>query len=279
MKIAVTGAGGMLAHDLMAAAARQGEDVIAFDHGALDVTDADAVATALGGAAPDVIAHCAAYTRVDDAEDSEESANLVNGRGTLHVARAAKACGALFIYPSTDYVFDGSSAIPYGVDVATSPLNAYGRSKLQGEHAAAAAGRFMVVRTSWLYGSHGRNFVRTMLDRGRAGAPLRVVDDQRGSPTWTVDLAAMILGLVRRDAPSGIYHATNAGDTTWYGFARSIFDVAGITADLQPVSSSEYPQRALRPAYSVLDCTRTYSVTGPARHWRDALTAALPGLS
>lgn len=279
MRIAVTGAGGMLAHDLIAAATDRGDEVLAFDRKVLDVTDGDAVLRAMGDAKPEVIVHCAAYTRVDDAEDNERDAFLVNGTGTLHVARAANACGALLVYPSTDYVFDGSSAVPYGVDAPTAPLNAYGRSKIQGEDAARAAGRFMIVRTSWLYGAGGRNFVRTMLERGRAGAMLRVVDDQRGAPTWTGDLAAMILGLVRANAPDGIYHATNAGDTTWYEFARAIFDSAGIAADLSPVSSNEYPQRAQRPKYSVLDCSRTYAVTGAAPHWRDALDAALPGLS
>jgi dTDP-4-dehydrorhamnose reductase len=279
VRIAITGAGGMLAHDIIAGATGQGADVVAWDRSALDVTDAKAVAAAVRDAAPDVIVHCAAYTRVDDAEDSEHAANLVNGDGTMHVARAADASGALLVYPSTDYVFDGRAVAPYDVDASPAPLNAYGRSKHSGEHAAREARRFMVVRTSWLYGAHGRNFVRTMLERGRAGAPLRVVADQRGAPTWTADLAAMILGLVRGNAPSGIYHATNAGDTTWYEFARAIFDAAGITPDLRAVSSSEYPQRALRPAYSVLDCARTYSIAGPAPHWRDALTTAMPGLS
>ena len=279
MRIAVTGAGGMLAHDLMEAATNLGHTVLPFDRNALDVSDGQTVEPILRAAAPDVIVHCAAYTNVEEAEGCEELANLVNGIGALHVARAARTCGALFVYPSTDYVFDGASHTPYAEHAGPAPLNAYGRSKLLGERAAEEAGRFIVVRTSWLYGSHGRNFVTTMLERGRKGSALRVVDDQCGSPTWTVDLSAMILGLISHDAPSGLYHAANAGSTTWYEFARAIFEVAGIVTDISAITSSEFPQRATRPKYSVLDCSRTYTITGVARHWRDALTAAIPELA
>ena len=277
--MAVTGAGGMLARDLASAASDLGHVVIAFDRAALDVTDGRAVQRALVSATPDVILHCAAYTRVDDAEDDENQANLVNGEATLHVARAARSCGALLVYPSTDYVFDGKSESPYPETAPTSPLNAYGRSKVLGERAAREAGRYLVVRTSWLYGAHGRNFVKTMLRLGRSGAALRVVDDQRGSPTWTRHLATTIMALIGAPASNGIYHATNSGATTWHEFAQAIFDVAGIDAHPEPIASSAYPQRATRPRYSVLSCARTVALAGPAPHWRDALTAAMPELA
>ena len=274
----VTGAGGMLAHDLIPIASGRGHSVIALDRAALDVTDESAVFHAIEAAAPDVILHCAAYTRVDDAESDPVTADRVNGVATQHVARAAAARGALLVYPSTDYVFDGTATAPYAESARTSPVNAYGRSKLLGERAAADSARHLIVRTSWLYGANGRNFVATMLQKARAGSPLRVVDDQRGSPTWTEDLARMILALVENDAPDGVYHAANAGDTTWYDFARAIFEIAGLSPDIAPVGSAGFPQKARRPAYSVLDCSRAYAMAGVQRHWRDALEAAMPGI-
>ncbi|MEO5509454.1 MAG: dTDP-4-dehydrorhamnose reductase [Longimicrobiales bacterium] len=279
MKIAVTGATGMLARAVMAAAHDREHDVIALDRAALDITDRARVRDVIAQNSPDVIIHCAAYTRVDDAEDEADAAECVNGEATGHVAEAAAAAGALFVYPSSDYVFDGSAARPYRPHDETAPLGAYGRSKLLGEVAAARAGRYHVVRTSWLYGLGGRNFVSTMLQRGRARQPLRVVADQVGTPTWTHDLSTMILSLAERAAPSGIYHATNAGHTTWFDFARAIFELAEIDANVQPVASSGYPQKAQRPQYSVLDCSATYAITGDAPHWRDGLRTALRELA
>jgi len=265
----------MLARAVIAEAQGAGNTVAALDRASLDVTDALAVMRTITAQRPDVVVQCAAYTRVDDAEHEPEVADLVNAHAAGHVADAAAACGAIFVYPSTDYVFDGSASAPYAPMQPPAPVSAYGRSKLSGEAAAARAGRYHVVRTSWLYGAGGRNFVSTMLQLGRAGKPLRVVDDQCGSPTWTVDLARMILRLVERDAPSGIYHATNAGHTTWYGFAREIFRRAGIAADVTPVTSAEFPRPARRPSWSVLDCAGTYAITGAAPPWQAALDRAL----
>jgi dTDP-4-dehydrorhamnose reductase len=275
MRVAVTGAGGMLAREVLREAARRGHVALAFPRAQLDVTDEAAVAAALRAAAPDVVVQCAAYTRVDDAEHEEAEAARVNAEATAFVARVCAGIGARLVYPSTDYVFDGTARVPYPPDAPTSPINAYGRSKLAGEHAALGGADALVVRTSWLHGPGGRNFVRTILARARTGAPLRVVNDQVGSPTSTLDLAAMIFGLVEGGAPAGIHHATNRGDTTWYGLACAALELAGIDAAIQPCSSGEFPQVARRPQYSVLDCAATYAITGPAPAWEDGLAAAL----
>ena len=279
MRIAVTGAAGMLAHAVAMVGTAGGHEIASLDRDALDVTDVSQVLRVISALRPHAIMHCAAYTRVDDAEDEPEMAELVNAAATRNVADAAREVGAVLVYPSTDYVFDGGASAPYGPDYPTAPLGAYGLSKLHGEQAARTADRHLVVRTSWLYGQGGRNFVSTMLTLGRKGAALRVVDDQRGAPTWTVDLARMMFGLVDAGAAPGTYHATNAGETTWYDFACAIFGSAGIDADVTPVTSNEYPQKAARPRYSVLDCTTTYAIAGAAPHWRDALEAALPTLT
>jgi dTDP-4-dehydrorhamnose reductase len=180
------------------------------------------------------------------------------------------------VYPSTDYVFSGAQQRPYQPDDATGPLNAYGRSKLAGEHAVSGlAERHLIVRTSWLYGAGGRNFVSTILQRARAGEPLQVVNDQHGSPTWTRDLAGVVFRLLEAGAPAGIYHACNSGSTTWYGLACAALHVADINTSVKPVATSEFPRRAARPSYSVLDCSETAALVGPLRPWRDALAAAI----
>lgn len=275
MRVFVTGANGMLARALIRELERRGHDAVAFGRDALDVTDAAAVERVVRESAPDAVVQCAAYTRVDDAETDEATAYAVNAEGTRNVARACRAVGARLVYPSTDYVFDGRSSTPYRPDHAAAPLNAYGRSKLAGEEAAREAGDWIVARTSWLYGAGGRNFVSTILRRAKEGAPLRVVDDQRGTPTWTGTLAATLAGLLEADAPPGIYHATGRGETTWYAFAREALRLAGIEAEIVPVGTEAFPTPARRPRYSVLDCTSTEEVVGPLPDWRDALRTAL----
>jgi dTDP-4-dehydrorhamnose reductase len=271
VKVLLTGAGGMLARSLHDVLTARDHDVASFARRALDVTDAQRVHAVIAAAKPDVVVHCAAFTRVDDAEHQEELAIRINADSAQHAAMACRQIGARFVYPSTDYVFDGAARVPYVPDAPTAPLNAYGRSKLEGEIAARAAGDALIVRTSWLYAAHGRNFVRTMLERARAGHPLRIVDDQRGAPTATGDLATLIVLLLERRAPAGVYHATNRGDTTWFGLACVALEIAGVAATVSPVTSADFPQIARRPMYSVLDCTATYAVAGPAPHWRDAL--------
>jgi dTDP-4-dehydrorhamnose reductase len=264
----------MLARAVVREAAARGHDVVSLARADLDVTDASAVHTTVLGGRPDVVVQCAAYTRVDDAEADEAAAFAVNAYGTGHVADACREAGARLVYPSTDYVFDGGATEPYAPDGPTSPINAYGRSKLAGEAAAARADA-LVVRTSWLYGPGGRNFVSTILARARAGAPIRVVDDQHGAPTSTLSLAVMMMGLLEHDAPPGIWHATDSGRTTWYGFAWAALELAGVDADITPCSTADFPTPARRPSWSVLDCSRTYALLGEAPEWRDALAAAL----
>lgn len=275
VKVLVTGAGGMLAcalHDVLEA---RGHEVAPLARRELDVTDAQRVRDVVGAERPDVVVQCAAYTRVDDAEREEEVALHINAEGARNAARACREVGARFVYPSTDYVFDGAARSPYAPYAPPAPLNAYGRSKLAGEHAAFEAGDALIVRTSWLYGAGGRHFVGTIVQRARAGTPLDIVDDQRGAPTWTYDLAGMIVVLLERSAPRGIYHATNAGDTTWYELGCAALELAGVRADVHAVASEERPDRAVRPRYSVLDCADTYAITGAARHWREALERAI----
>ena len=274
MKILVTGAGGMLARAIVAEAAVRGHAVTALARTDLDVTDAAAVLRTMDDARPDAVIQCAAFTRVDDAETAEDVARLVNADGAREVARAAAAAGARMLYPSTDYVFDGAAAKPYAPDDPTAPLNAYGRTKLAGENAVLAEGG-SVVRTSWLYGAGGPNFVTAILRRARAGEPLRVVDDQHGSPTWTGSLAVVLLTLLEKDAPNGVYHATNSGETTWFGFAAEALRLAGIEADMTRATTAEFQRRARRPAYSVLDCGATEAIVGPIPDWRAALATAL----
>jgi dTDP-4-dehydrorhamnose reductase len=275
MKVLVTGAGGMLARALLHELVSRGHEAVGLRRQDLDVTSADAVSAAIEGARPDAVVQCAAYTKVDDAESHEAPAFAVNADATANVARACRSVGARLVYPSTDYVFDGSAVVPYTPDTPVAPINAYGRSKLAGEVAAREAGDALIVRTSWLYGPGGRNFVDTILTRARAGAPLRVVNDQRGAPTATPDLARMLVLLLERDAPAGVYHATNAGETTWYGLACAALEIAGVTAQIEPCGSGEFVTAARRPMYSVLDCSGTYDVTGPAPHWREGLDGVL----
>ena len=251
----VTGAGGMLGQDLVTGLEREGETARGLTRGDLDITDGAAVARAVRDCRPDVVVNCAAWTAVDEAEAHEGEALQVNGLGARVVATACAAQGARLIHMSTDYVFGGDASRPYAEDDAPGPRTAYGRTKLAGEQAVLgllpASG--YVVRTAWLYGSNGPNFVRTMMRLERERAALDVVDDQRGQPTWTVDVAGRVIALARSQAAAGVYHATSSGETTWYGLAREIFRLLGADpARVRPVSSHAYPRPAPRPAYSVL---------------------------
>jgi dTDP-4-dehydrorhamnose reductase len=275
MNLVITGGRGMLAQAVDRMAREQGHETFAPGHDTLDVTDAAAVHTMLRERAPDAVIQCAAYTGVDQAEQERDAAFAVNAQGAEHVARACADIGAAVVFPSTDYVFAGRATRPYRPDDAIEPLNVYGESKAAGERAVCAVPRHYVVRTSWLYGAGGRNFVDTILQRARAGEALRIVSDQHGSPTWTHDLAHTLLKLLERAAPAGTYHACNRGQTTWYDFACTALELAGVRAQVTAVSSAEFPRPARRPAYSVLDTSATDQIVGPARPWQDALRAAL----
>ncbi|MEV0623178.1 dTDP-4-dehydrorhamnose reductase [Nonomuraea sp. NPDC050404] len=271
----VTGAGGMLGQDLTRLLRTMPQTrVHALTRAELDLCDAAAVAAAVRVLEPDVVVNCAAWTDVDGAESDEAAAMAVNGTAVDVLARESARAGARLLQLSTDYVFDGGARTPYPRDAPTSPLNAYGRAKLVGEHAALEHGHY-VLRTEWLYGAQGRSFPRTMTRLAAAGTPVRVVDDQVGQPTWTVDLAERLILLGTGQAPPGIYHATNAGQTSWYGFARRIFVLLGADPDLvEPVTTAEFPRPAARPAYSVLD----QDALPPMREWDLALLEAWPHL-
>jgi len=251
----VTGAGGMLGQDVVASLERDGETVLALTRRDLDITDQAAVTATVLGCRPDIVVNCAAWTAVDEAEAHEDEALEVNGRGARLVAAACAEGGARLIHISTDYVFAGDARRPYGEHDRCGPRTAYGRTKLAGERAVAEllprAG--YTLRTAWLYGAHGPNFVRTMIALERDREVVDVVDDQRGQPTWAVDVAGQVIALARSGAPAGVYHATSSGETTWFGFAQEIFRLLGAdSARVRPVTSGASPRPAPRPAYSVL---------------------------
>lgn len=272
----MTAAAGQLGNDLIGVLA--GEQVIGLARADLDITDLDAVARAIERHAPDVVFNTAAWTDVDGAESDEDAATAVNRDGPAALAAACARAGATLIHLSTDYVFDGSATTPYDEDTPTAPRSAYGRSKAAGERAVLDSDvHGYVVRTAWLYGARGRNFVRTMARLSGGDAPVTVVDDQRGSPTWTRDLAIGLVALAQARPAPGIYHATSVGDVTWFGFARAIFAAIGADPDrVQPVTSSEFPRPAPRPAYSVLGDRRWRAAGLPLLPpWEQALRAAV----
>lgn len=279
----VTGAAGMLGRDLVATLQHRGT-VTAADRSTLDVTDPDAVAAAVAG--HDVVVNAAGWTAVDSAETEEVTATAVNGEAVAGIARACAATGARLVHVSTDYVFPGDATTPYREDAPTDPVNAYGRSKLAGERAVRDLLPLTgyIVRTAWLYGRHGPNFVATMLRLAGERETISVVDDQLGQPTWTGALsrqvAALGLAAVGGTAPPGAYHGTASGQTTWYGLARAVFAGAGLDPDrVRPATSAEFPRPARRPAYSVLGHDRWAAAGVPLQpDWHDQLAEALPGL-
>jgi dTDP-4-dehydrorhamnose reductase len=279
----ITGAAGMLGRDLSdLLAGVGGDEVVGLNRADLDITDAAAVGDTLKRHQPDVVVNCAAWTAVDDAETREDEALVVNGHAAGFLADACASHDAALVQVSTDYVFDGRASKPYQEGHPAGPASAYGRTKLAGERAARAAlaDNTYVVRTAWLYGAHGSSFVATMLSRARAGSPVSVVDDQRGQPTWTADVAAQIRALIDAAAPAGVYHATSSGETTWYGLAREVYARAGADLDLvTPCTSAAFQRPAPRPAYSVLghDAWLARGIA-PIGDWRDALERAFPAM-
>jgi dTDP-4-dehydrorhamnose reductase len=279
----VTGAGGMLGRDLVQALADAGErDVHAPTRAGLDVTDTAAVCAAVAGRT--VVLNAAAWTDVDGAEADEAAATAVNGDAVAGLAAACARHGARLLHVSTDYVFDGQAGTPYREDAPTAPINAYGRSKLAGERAVRQRlpDSGYLVRTAWLYGAHGRNFVATMLRLAAEREYVDVVDDQRGQPTWSYALARRLVELGRAAAagtvPAGIYHGTASGETTWFGLARAVFAGAGLDpARVRPTTSDRFVLPARRPRYSVLGHDR-WEAAGfkPLPDWSEQLAAALP---
>ena len=270
--ILVVGANGMLGRDLMALLGSRARGVDIDD---IDITDLQSTERVVRALHPSVVVNCAAYTDVDGCEANVETAMQVNGEGVGHLAMATRTIGARLVQISTDYVFDGAKGSPYLEDDPPCPLNVYGESKLAGEMNAAVNPDHLIVRTQWLYGRHGKNFVETMLRLAREKDELSVVDDQIGSPTWTVDLARAIVALIDTGC-TGIYHAANAGFCSWNGFARAIFQETGVDIPVHGMTTDQLNRPARRPLYSTLDCAKLEQDAGfRPQPWRDALRAYL----
>lgn len=268
----VTGAGGQLGSDLLAVLGPAARGVTRNE---LDVTDEDAVRGAVEGV--DIVANAAGWTDVDAAESAEPEAARVNADAAGALARACRASGAILVHVSTDYVFAGDATRPYREDDSVAPRSAYGRSKAAGERLVLDSGAHAyVVRTAWLYGATGRNFVKTIARLAGQRETLEVVDDQRGSPTWSRDLAAGLVALATAQPAPGVYHCTNAGETTWCGLARAVLAELGLDpARVRPTTTEAFPRPAPRPAYSVLSVEKWRDAgLPPLRPWRDALAAA-----
>ena len=280
MQWLVTGAGGMLGRDVCAVLERGGESVTRGEHATLDITDADAVQAAVAG--HDVVVNTAAWTDVDGAEAHEAAATHVNGEGPRQLAVACRDLGARLVQVSTDYVFDGTATRPYPEDAPTDPASAYGRSKAAGEHAVRKElpGGHLLVRTAWLYGAGGSCFPKTIVRLARERGRVDVVDDQLGQPTWSHDVAALVLRLVRAGAPAGSYHATSTGQASWFAFAREVVASAGLDPEtVHPTTSDRFPSPAPRPASSVLGHEALNRLgIAPIGDWRERWAEASPAV-
>jgi dTDP-4-dehydrorhamnose reductase len=273
MKLLVTGAAGMLGHDVMLAAGNAGHDVVGYGRAELDVTDPGALARKFDLERPDIVINCAAWTDVDGAETSEQAAFAINGKGAGNVAAAANEVEARVVHVSTDYVFDGAKGAPYVESDQPAPLSAYARTKLAGEEAVAAANkRHFIVRSAGLFGIAGRNFVDTMLRLSEAQNEVTVVRDQVGSPTYTWHLAYGIVRLIE-GLEYGIHHMVAAGQCSWYEFAREIFEQAQVECRVLSITSEEFGAAAPRPAFSALVSQREHAIRLPS--WQDGLAGYL----
>jgi dTDP-4-dehydrorhamnose reductase len=294
VRLLVTGANGQVGCELRQSLAPLGQ-VIALDRAACDLARPAEAARILREAAPDIIVNAAAYTAVDRAEQEEELATLINGTAVGEIAQAARQLGALLIHYSTDYVFDGRKDAPYAEDDVPSPISAYGRSKLAGERAIAqCGGRYLIVRTSWIYAARGHNFLKTVLRLARERDELRIVDDQIGAPTWARDLAAATAAMTRQarqeiardDFESGLFHVTGSGATSWFVFAQAVvkqaeqFGLLARKSKIVPIASSEYPVAATRPKNSRLSGARArhrFQIALP--EWEQSLAVCMRELS
>lgn len=276
MRVFVTGVKGQLGYDVMNELEKQGLEGIGVDIDEMDITDADQVNKVIKEAAPDAVIHCAAYTAVDAAEDNEEICRKVNAQGTENIAKVCEELDIKMMYISTDYVFNGQGERPWEPDDEREPLNVYGQTKYEGELAIEEhVKKFFTVRTAWVFGVNGKNFIKTMLNLGKTHDHLTVVNDQTGSPTYTYDLARLLVDMIQTDK-YGRYHATNEGLCTWYEFACEIFKQAGMDVSVAPVSSDEYPAKAKRPSNSRMDKSKlTANGFQPLPTWQDALSRYL----
>jgi dTDP-4-dehydrorhamnose reductase len=274
MKWAVLGRAGMLGQDLMLGL--NDRDVLGFDRAEFDITNLESVRSILSDF--DVVVNCAAWTAVDDAEVNEAAALAINGTGPANVARVCAEIRARLVHISTDYVFSGDADAPYAENEITKPKSAYGRTKLAGENAVREIlpNEHYIVRTAWLYGQYGPNFIKTMINLEKTKDSISVVADQIGQPTWTKDLVTQIIAMIDAQIPSGTYHATSSGQTSWFGLTQRIFELLGADPNrVLPTDSAAFPRPAPRPAYSVLGHEKWAQVgLNPIRDWNDAITAA-----
>jgi dTDP-4-dehydrorhamnose reductase len=274
MKWAVLGHAGMLGQDFMTAL--KSHNVSGFDRAEFDITDLDSVRSVLTDY--DVVINCAAWTAVDDAEEKEPAALSINGSGPKNVAIVCKEIGAKLVHISTDYVFSGDATSPYAEDALVGPKSAYGRTKLAGEIAIRETLPLdhYIVRTAWLYGEHGPNFIKTMLNLEKVKETISVVDDQFGQPTWTKDLVSQIIAMVDAKVAAGTYHGTSSGQTSWFGLTQRIYESIGADPKrVLPTTTDAFPRPAPRPAYSVLGHDKWTTVgMSPIRNWDEALSEA-----
>lgn len=279
MKVLVTGVRGQLGYDVVAELEKRHIEAVGVDIEEMDITDADSVNKVIGEAAPDAVIHCAAYTAVDAAEENEDLCRRVNAEGTRNIANICKTLDCKMIYISTDYVFNGRGERPWEPEDERQPLNIYGQTKYEGELAVQETlEKYFIVRIAWVFGINGKNFVRTMLGLAQNHKKLTVVNDQYGSPTYTYDLAKLLADMVCTEK-YGVYHATNEGICSWYEFACEIFKQAGVEMEVQPVSSTEYPAKAKRPANSRMNKDKLEE-NGFERlpAWQDALKRYLEAI-
>jgi dTDP-4-dehydrorhamnose reductase len=279
MRILVTGANGMLGQDVVRVVRARGHEVTASDLPEVDITDPASCKAAI--AEHDWVVNTAAYTAVDEAETNEAMAFHVNAVGPSILARVAHRAGARMVHISTDYVFAGDAKTPYAEDASLAPKSAYGRTKAAGEWAVRAeCPESIIVRTAWLYGPGGPNFVKTMARLAGERESVSVVNDQTGQPTASVDLATFIVALIESDSPAGVYHGTSEGETTWFGFTQAIFEDLGLDPHrVLPTTSEAFVRAAPRPAYSVLGHERARALGVPQLpHWRAALRSTFPDI-
>ena len=271
MKVLVTGVKGQLGHDVVLELEKRGHRAIGVDVEEMDITDAEMVRQVMEETAPDAVIHCAAYTAVDAAEDNVSLCRRINAEGTANITRACRDLDCKMMYISTDYVFNGRGERPWEPDDEREPLNVYGQTKYEGELSVEMLEKYFIVRIAWVFGVNGKNFIKTMLNLGKTRDHLTVVDDQIGSPTYTWDLARLLADMIETDR-YGRYHATNEGLCSWYEFACEIFRQAGMPVEVEPVSSSQYPAKAVRPSNSRMDKSKLDQM-GFRRlpSWQDAL--------
>lgn len=283
MKVLVTGVKGQLGFDVVNELERRGHKAVGVDKDEMDITDVRAVARVMNEVRPDAVVHCAAWTAVDAAEDNEDTVRAVNGGGTRNIAEECKKLGCKMLYVSTDYVFDGKGTQPWEADCKDyKPLNVYGKTKLEGELAVSGIlEKYFIVRIAWVFGLNGKNFIKTMLNLGKTHKTLRVVNDQIGTPTYTFDLARLLVDMSETEK-YGYYHATNEGGyISWYEFAEEIFRQAGYETEVIPVTTEEYGlSKAARPFNSRLDKSKlAQNGFKPLPTWQDALKRYLKELN